>query len=90
MMREFFIEMEVGDSRAKLGPVLAWPVWIDRFFFVGDDFLLDFADFLVVVLRRLIVAFLGELPVGVSNSDVFPERMGDFAVELRADVFMIY
>ena len=90
-MSEFFIDMEVGDSRAKLGPVLAWPVWIDRFFFVGDDFLLDFADFLVaVVLSRLMVAFLGELPVGVSNSVVFPERMGDFAVELRADVFIIY
>jgi hypothetical protein len=42
--------MEVGDSRAKLGPVPAWPVTIDRFFFVGDVFLLGF---LVVVLRRL-------------------------------------
>jgi hypothetical protein len=90
MMSEFFIEMEVGDSRAKLGPLPAWPVLIDRFFLVGDDFLLDLPDFLVVVLRRLMVAFLGELPVGVSNSYVFPERMGDLAVALRADVFMVY
>ena len=50
MISEFFIEMEVGDSSAKLGPLPAWPVAIDRFFFVGEVFLLGF---LVVVLRRL-------------------------------------
>lgn len=69
MMSEFFIEMEVGDSRAKLGPFPAWLVLIDRFFLFGDYFLLDFPDFLaVVVLRRLMVAFFGEPPVGESNS----------------------
>ena len=69
MMSEFFIEIDVGDSRAKFGPLPAWLVLIDRLFLFGDCFLLDFPDFLaVVVLRRLIVAFLGEPPVGESNS----------------------
>jgi hypothetical protein len=51
-----------------------------KFFLFGEERLLDFADFLVVVVIRLIVAFLGDPPIGVSKSVTFPVLIGDFAV----------
>lgn len=91
MMREFFIEIDVGLSRVTCGAV-PWALWfvpIVRDFFAGEERLLFCAVFLPVLLKRLMVWFLGEPPpaAGVSNSDVLPDgRIGDFAVWLRAEV----
>ena len=60
------------------------------FFFNGDDFLLDFAYFFAVELKRIIVEFFGDPPAGLSNSVCLPPVLiGDLAVELKAEVFTI-
>ena len=61
--------------------------------FIGEERLLDLADFLAVLLNLLMVAFLGEPPpaAGVSNSVVFPVTLaGDFVDWLKAAVLIIY
>ncbi len=70
IISEFFIEIEVGDSRLKC-PVWVpwWPVEIGWGFLEGEAWRLFFPDFLIVELNFEVVAFLGELPpFGVSNS----------------------
>ena len=80
IISEFFMEIEVGLSKEKCAFPLVC-VLIAKDFLAGEDFRLDFADFLVVEFS-LTEAFFGEPFPGESNSVVL--------TELRANVCVVF